>query len=103
MVAGRSANLLLLEAQLRRGEALPLARRAERLPMAGGPLDRVVEAELGQDGTDVVDVAPRREPLAAAGAVGTGVGVPRLVVELDPELRRPLEDVEQLAEGEIQQ
>src|SRR5262245_5912605 len=69
MEAGSSAKaLLLLHADLGGAEALPFARRAERLPMPGRTLDAVVEPELRQHVPDVIDVKRRCEGRAAAGA-----------------------------------
>src|SRR5262245_51986677 len=84
---------------LRQGKHLTPASRADVLVVAGGvsgPL--VVVAELARNDDQVIDVDLRCENRPAAGAsclftLPTDIGV-----ELDRQLRRPLEDVEELAE-----
>src|SRR5262245_10473505 len=107
---GRSATGLLLQPELGGRQGLALAGRAELLPVARGAAGdaghaghAVVEAEAVKRQFQIVDVHPRGEALAAAGAESAFSFLSRLVIELDAELGRPLEDVEELAEGEVQE
>src|SRR6185436_1893684 len=84
--AGRSAKGVLPHAELGRGQAPALASRAERLPVTGRPVDRVVEPELGQHGPQVLHMEARGEALAAAGAERRLSRVAHVVVELHPQL-----------------
>src|SRR6185437_314602 len=88
--------------------AAPLATRAERLPVPGlrgpglrGPGLRgqaVVEPQLAQHLAQIGDLHGAGEWLAAARTDGLPARGARLLVQLDADLRRTLDDVEQLAE-----
>ena len=63
----------------------------------------VPDSQLALDLLEIVDVHPRRERFAASRAPGRLALCPGFAIESDAELRRPLEDVEELAEGQVQQ
>src|SRR6185436_4586342 len=96
--SGRSATALSLEAELGTGQSLALAGWAELLPVAGRTGHPVVETDTLQRQLQVVDVHARGEALAATGAGRALTLLPHPLVELDAELGRPLEDVEELPE-----
>src|SRR5215218_10404749 len=114
---GRSAmNRRLLVDRVRRGvlqaelggrDRLPLAGRAELLPVARGTfrcgIETVIEPELREAELQIVDVHPRGEPLAAARAERPRPLFPGLLIELHAELRRPLEDVKKLSKRQEEQ
>src|SRR6185295_639839 len=79
---------------LRQAQAAALAARAER--------EVEVEADARHRLLQVLDVHHPGEALAAATADGRLLGVLR-AVEDHGEVHRPLEDVEELAEGQVQQ
>ena len=77
--------------------------KPDKVPASVPPVPgmRVIEAELRQHQFQVLDVHARRETLSAAGAPRALVLLAGRLIELDAELRRPLEDVEELAKGQI--
>src|SRR5690606_5253190 len=84
---------------LRDREGRPSARWADPLIVFdAGVVDLVTEPERALDLDQILDVHARRERMAAAAAVRRLLRAPAILVEGDPELRRPLEDVEELAE-----
>src|SRR3954470_18794351 len=98
MGSGGLATGVCLQSQLGRGQSDALARRTEPLPGAGGAVDSIVEAELRQDAAEVVDLHARSVAHAAARAGRPLVRRAVRLIQLHPQLRRPLEDVEELAE-----
>src|SRR5262245_38285036 len=89
---------------LREGEQLSPAGRTDVLVVARRVLGPVVAvAQFPLDSDQVIDVDLRRERLPAAGAVCLLALLADVGVELDRELGRPLEDVEELAERQPQQ
>src|SRR5690606_10689358 len=85
---------------LRHGERRPPAGRADPLvvlDVAAGNLVPVAEPALDLD--EILHVHARGERVPAAPALRLLALAPDLLVEADAELRRTLEDVEELAEG----
>src|SRR6185369_4936079 len=103
VVDGSLATGFLTDSHLCEGQGLTAAGGAEFLPVAGGAAECVVEAYLGQDGAEVVDVHAGGVSLAAADAVCTIIVDACLLVEFDAELGGALEDVKELSKGEEQQ
>src|SRR5262245_31452861 len=92
------------QVSLRQSEHLPPAGGADVLVVAGGVVGPVVTvAQLPLDDDQVVDVDLRRERPLTAGARGLLAFLPDVPVELDRQLGRPLEDVEELAERQPQE
>src|SRR6187549_2954859 len=102
MEPGILATRGLLDSHLGVRDRAALAGGAQGLPVPGRARDAVVEAELGQDGPQVLDVPKRSESLAAARAVRALLLLAALVVEADADLRGPHEDVEELSEREVE-
>src|SRR5690349_15657573 len=90
---------------LRQSEEDAAASRADLLIVlcAAGAVQLVRESKLALDDGQVADHRGRCVRPAAAAADGLLAARPRLFVEADTELGRPLEDVKELAEGEIQE
>src|SRR5436309_98366 len=94
----RRVDRRVFQAQLGAGDRLPLAGRAELLPVSGrtgrsgGTVQRVIETELPEPELEVVHVHPRREALAATGTARALPLLPHLLIQLHAELGRPLED-----------
>src|SRR5690349_5366369 len=63
----------------------------------------VLIAQLALDGDQVLDVQPRGERLFAAAADRLLAGLANIAIELDAELRRPLENVKELAKRQPEQ
>src|SRR5262245_19167742 len=87
------------QAPLRQGEHLAPAGGTDALIMAGGIVGPVVlVAQLLLDNDQVLDMNLRRVRRLTAGTDGRLALLADVLVELDAELRRPLENVEELAE-----
>src|SRR3954464_3195915 len=71
--------------------------------MADFASHRVIEADLWQHTLKVVNVHARRERLFAHCAQGARLALAGTLIELYPKLCRPLEDVEELSERQVQQ
>src|SRR5437868_4485229 len=83
-----------------RAELAPIERK--RFPVSARSLDAIIEAETREHLPQVVDVHLRSEELAAARARSGRSFVACLLVELDTELSRPLENVEEFPKRQIQ-
>src|SRR5262249_44607809 len=91
-----------LESVLEQREVPAPAARAHVL-VVHAALELVADAELGLDALQVRDLELRGERLAAARARRGSALRARAPVELERELRRPLEDVEELPERQVEQ
>src|ERR1044071_6742235 len=94
---------LLLHKQLHNRERAALACWTQFLPMSRRTAHAVVEADLRQHALEVFDLHARSEMLAAASAERAFTLLTGVLIQLHAELRRSLEDVEELPEREIQQ
>src|SRR5262245_33638442 len=81
---------------LRQAEERPPAARADVLIVLGAVIHLVREAELALDDHQIVNHHRRRIGTSAAPAQRLLASRTRILVEADANLRRPLEDVEQL-------
>ena len=81
---------------------LAYARRAELLPCVAVLPQAVIESEARQDGFEVVDMHARGEGLAAPDAHNCVATLACLLLQPDAQLSRPLEDVEELAERQVE-
>src|SRR5262245_45820321 len=88
MGRGGVATSVILQAELRRRERRAFARRTQALPGHGGPVDPVVEPELGEHTLEILDLHPRGVPPPASRARGALVLETRRLVQLHAELRR---------------
>ena len=88
-----------------RGATATCACRPGTAPASGRPDPAWCSRSraCGSTALQVVDVHARGEALAAARADGAASSVAGVLVQLHAELRRPLEDVEELAERQIEQ
>src|SRR6516225_2880241 len=90
LAAARRAHVLIVDARIRRRRFV-------------GPHTLVTDAELPLDVLEIVDVHPRRERRTATDTPCGLALRADFAVERDAELRRPLEDVKELAERQIEQ
>src|SRR5262245_11363417 len=101
---GSSLERGVPQVRVREGDQLSPAGRTDVLVVARRVLGPVVAvAQFPLDNDQIIDVDLRRERLPAAGAVRLLALLADVGVELDRELGRPLEDVEELAERQPQQ
>lgn len=93
----------MLQTHLRRRERLAFTGGAELLPVTGRSIHRVIEPHAREHALQILDVHPRGETLPAARAHCAFTRVSGLLIELDPQLSGPLENVEKLSEWQIEQ
>ena len=83
-------------------QRFPLAGRTKRLPVTGWSPDAVIESQPRQNViAEIFDVHERSEAQPAAGTQSGLRGVAGLVIELDAELSRALENMKELSKREI--
>src|SRR5262245_29497546 len=99
------SQLSVPRAALRETEERAAAARANLLVMFGALswVELIRKSEISLDGGQIANHHRGRVGAAASAAQRLLSPSPRVLVKADADLRWPLEDVEQLAEGQIQQ
>src|SRR6185312_2023638 len=109
MISSSSTGIVAMSGALRPARALrqaedgAAASRADLLVVAGAARELVAEAEVMLDGDEVADHRRGRVGGVAAGTARLLAARAGVLVEADAELRRTLEDVEELAERQPQE